>query len=78
MILAMRARTARPAPPTAPGASPPSWRALMDEAERAEIDLAARCPTRPTPHYAAHWARTLEFLRIVTASVAATGSPSRG
>src|SRR5271157_5352227 len=39
---------------------------LMDEAERAEIDLAARLPEAADPAYAAHWARTLEFLHIVT------------
>ncbi|HEY3845545.1 MAG TPA: hypothetical protein VGL95_00365 [Acetobacteraceae bacterium] len=39
---------------------------LMDEADRAEIDLAARLPDAADPAYAAHWARTLEFLRIVT------------
>ena len=40
--------------------------ALMDEAERAEIDLAARLPDAADPEYAAHWARTLKFLHIVT------------
>lgn len=40
--------------------------ALMDEAERAEIDLASRLPEAADPAYAAHWARTLEFLHIVT------------
>ncbi len=39
---------------------------LMDEADRAEIDLAAGLPDAADPAYAAHWARTLEFLRIVT------------
>ena len=39
---------------------------LMDEAERAEIDLTARLPEAADPAYAAHWARTLEFLHIVT------------
>ncbi len=41
--------------------------ALMDEAERAEIDLAAKLPEAADPDYAAHWAQTLEFLHIVTA-----------
>ena len=40
--------------------------ALMDDAERAEIDLAERLPEAADPAYAAHWARTLEFLHIVT------------
>ena len=39
---------------------------LMDEADRAEIDLASRLPDAADPAYAAHWSRTLEFLRIVT------------
>ncbi len=39
---------------------------LMDEADRAEIDLAARLPDAADPAYAAHWSRTLEFLQIVT------------
>ena len=42
--------------------------ALMDEAERAEIDLAARLPGAADPAFAAHWAVTVEFLRIVTAT----------
>ncbi|MBN8927184.1 MAG: double-strand break repair protein AddB [Rhodospirillales bacterium] len=40
--------------------------ALMDEAERAEIDLAASLPDAADPAFAAHWAATLAFLRIVT------------
>ena len=40
--------------------------ALMDEADRAEINLADRLPNAADPAYAAHWARTLEFLQIVT------------
>jgi ATP-dependent helicase/nuclease subunit B len=40
---------------------------LMDEAERAGIDLAARLPDAADPEYAAHWAQTLKFLHIVTA-----------
>ena len=39
---------------------------LMDEAERAEIDLAAVLPTLVAEDYATHWGITLEFLRIVT------------
>ena len=39
---------------------------LMDEAERTEIDLADRLPDAADPAYAAHWARTLQFLHIVT------------
>jgi ATP-dependent helicase/nuclease subunit B len=40
--------------------------ALMDEAERAEVDLASRLPDAADPAYAAHWAETLRFLQIVT------------
>ena len=39
---------------------------LMDEAERAGIDLAACLPDAADPEYAAHWAQTLKFLHIVT------------
>jgi len=39
---------------------------LMDEAERAEVNLAARLPDAADPAYAAHWSQTLNFLRIVT------------
>ena len=40
--------------------------ALMDEAERAGIDLAERLPDAADPEYAAHWTQTLKFLHIVT------------
>ena len=40
---------------------------LMDEAERAGIDLATRLPDAADPEYAQHWAQTLKFLHIVTA-----------
>ncbi len=40
---------------------------LMDEAERAGIDLAERLPDAADPEYATHWAQTLKFLHIVTA-----------
>ncbi len=39
---------------------------LMDEAERAGVDLGRRLPDAADPEYAAHWAKTLEFLHIVT------------
>ena len=56
----------------APRTADRAWRlavelaALMDEAERAEIDLAERLPDAADPDFAQHWARTLTFLRIVT------------
>jgi ATP-dependent helicase/nuclease subunit B len=40
--------------------------ALMDEAERAEIDLRLKLPDAADAAYAQHWERTLDFLRIVT------------
>ena len=39
---------------------------LMDEAERAEIDLARKLPDAADPAFAEHWAETLKFLHIVT------------
>lgn len=42
--------------------------ALMDEAERAGVDLTAVLPTLVAEEYAAHWGITLDFLRIVTAA----------
>src|SRR5271163_814161 len=58
----------------APRTADRAWRlavelaALMDEAERAEINLAERLPDAADPDFAEHWARTLTFLRIVTAA----------
>lgn len=39
---------------------------LMDEAERAEIDLAHKLPDAADARFAEHWTKTLEFLHIVT------------
>jgi ATP-dependent helicase/nuclease subunit B len=39
---------------------------LMDEAERAEIDLEAALRDLPVGEHAAHWQTTLTFLQIVT------------
>ncbi len=39
---------------------------LIDEAEQAEIDLAANLQQIVAPEIAAHWQRTLDFLEIVT------------
>ena len=56
----------------APRALEAAWKlaadlaALMDEAERAEIDLAARLPDAVPGGLARHWEMTLDFLRIVT------------
>ncbi len=68
LILAMDGKNG--APRTADRAWPlaAELASLMDEAERAEIDLAARLPDAAHPDYAAHWAQTLTFLHIVTAN----------
>jgi ATP-dependent helicase/nuclease subunit B len=56
----------------APRTADRAWRlarelaSLMDEAERAGIDLATRLPDAADPDYAQHWAQTLRFLHIVT------------
>jgi ATP-dependent helicase/nuclease subunit B len=56
----------------APRSADAAWRlavdlaGVMDEAERAEIDLARTLPEAADPRFAAHWAHTLRFLRIVT------------
>ncbi|MBV9654986.1 MAG: double-strand break repair protein AddB [Acetobacteraceae bacterium] len=42
--------------------------ALMDEAERAGIDLGQRLPDVADPAFAEHWRQTLSFLHIVTAA----------
>lgn len=66
LILAMGGQNG--APQTADRAWPLAIElaALMDEAERAEIDLATRLPDAAHPDYAEHWAQTLTFLHIVT------------
>ena len=66
LILAMRGKGG------APQSADRAWllarelASLMDEAERAGIDLAERLPDAADPEYAEHWAQTLEFLHIVT------------
>ena len=66
LVLAMGG--ARGAPRTADRAWPlaAELAQLMDEAERAEIDLASRLPDAADPEHAAHWQQTLAFLEIVT------------
>jgi ATP-dependent helicase/nuclease subunit B len=67
--LILRMQGANGAPRTVEGA----WRlagelaGLMDEAERAEIDLARALPDAADAAYAEHWGKTLAFLQIVTA-----------
>ncbi len=66
LILALRGRDG------APRTADRAWRlatelaSLMDEAERAEIDLSVRLPDAADPAYAAHWRQTLQFLHVVT------------
>ena len=69
-LLILRMNGANGAPRTADRAWPlaAELAALMDEAERAEVDLASRLPEAADPAFAAHWAQTLEFLHIVTRS----------
>ena len=69
-LLILKMQGANGAPRTADRAWPlaAELAALMDEAERAEVDLASRLPHAADPAYAAHWAQTLEFLHIVTRS----------
>jgi ATP-dependent helicase/nuclease subunit B len=68
LILAMQG--ANGAPRTADRAWPlaAELAALMDEAERAGVNLAERLPDAADDRFAAHWAATLKFLAIVTAS----------
>ncbi len=66
LVLAMQGRNG--APQSADRAWPlaAELAALMDEAEREEIDLATKLPDAADPAFAAHWSQTLEFLEIVT------------
>ncbi len=66
MILALGGESG--APRTADRAWPlaAELAALMDEAERAGVDLGACLPDAADERYAAHWAETLKFLAIVT------------
>ena len=66
LILAMRGANGAPRTADRAWLLAAELAALMDEAERAEIDLARRLPEAADPAFAAHWAQTLEFLHIVT------------
>jgi ATP-dependent helicase/nuclease subunit B len=67
LILAMRGKGGAPQTADRAWLLARELASLMDEAERAGIDLAERLPDAAEPEYAAHWAQTLEFLHIVTA-----------
>jgi ATP-dependent helicase/nuclease subunit B len=66
LILAMRGTDGAPRTADRAWTLAAELSALMDEAERAEVDLAERLPDAADPAYAAHWAQTLKFLHIVT------------
>ncbi len=68
LIMALDGRAGAPA--TADRAWPLAVElaALMDEAERAEVDLRDALPRLAAEDYAEHWAITLRFLQIVTAA----------
>jgi ATP-dependent helicase/nuclease subunit B len=66
LILAMRGSAGAPRTADRAWLLAAELASLMDEAERAEIDLATRLPDAADPAYAAHWAETLRFLQIVT------------
>ena len=66
LILAMRGENGAPRTADGAWALAAELARLMDEAERAEIDLATRLPDAADPAFAAHWSQTLKFLHIVT------------
>ena len=66
LILAMRGKGGAPQTADRAWMLARELASLMDEAERAGIDLGARLPDAADPEYAAHWTQTLEFLHIVT------------
>jgi ATP-dependent helicase/nuclease subunit B len=66
MILAMGGRHGAPATADRAWLLAQELAALLDEAARAEIDLAAKLPEAVGREFATHWNVTLEFLQIVT------------
>ena len=68
LVLALNGRDGAPAGADRAWLLAEELAALMDEAERAEIDLAQRLPDAADPAFARHWADTLAFLHIVTAA----------
>jgi ATP-dependent helicase/nuclease subunit B len=65
-ILAMGGRNGAPAEADRAWALAVELARLLDDAARAEIDLAAELPKAVHEDFAAHWNITLDFLRIVT------------
>ena len=66
LILAMRGANGAPSGADAAWKLAVELARLMDDAERAEIDLAERLPDAAEADFAEHWNQTLSFLRIVT------------
>jgi ATP-dependent helicase/nuclease subunit B len=66
MILAMGGRNGAPVTADRAWLLAADLAALLDEAARAEIDLAATLPHAVGQEFASHWNVTLEFLLIVT------------
>jgi ATP-dependent helicase/nuclease subunit B len=66
MILAMGGRNGAPATADRAWLLAADLANLLDEAARAEIDLAATLPLAVGQEFASHWNVTLEFLLIVT------------
>jgi ATP-dependent helicase/nuclease subunit B len=66
MILAMGGRHGAPTTADRAWLLAADLAALLDEAARAEIDLADTLPNAAGQEFAAHWNVTLDFLRIVT------------
>ena len=68
LILAMRGKGGAPQTADRAWLLARELASLMDEAERAGIDLAEKLPDAADPEYASHWGQTLEFLHIVTSA----------
>ena len=66
LILGLHGAGGAPQKPHSAWALAADLASLLDEADYAEIDLAATLPQLVEGELAAHWQTTLEFLRIVT------------
>jgi ATP-dependent helicase/nuclease subunit B len=66
LILGMQGHAGAPTRADSAWALAGDLASLMDEAERAGIDLVVRLPLAAEPAHAEHWNRILDFLRIVT------------
>jgi len=68
LILKMEGRNGAPTEPDRAWLLAAELATLLDEAARAEIDLAQALPKAVGQEFAAHWTLTLRFLEIVTAA----------